>query len=576
MLTKHNVSRETTTVVLTDYPTPLSQNDTENHSEHYISEEKYNDSIGQSAYKQILALTKGNGITSKHIKIKDITGQNALIYGILHFKLQPEITRNDVAGRAPSGDIISSGTLNAKIDQFCEELIYQDHLSETLIRDISNSPTKGFGLNNTAVNLPVEKTFIEEDKCGHCQGQGRSVCGTCQGQQQMNCQKCSGSRYSPCMMCRGVGRSQTAGSQQDMCTYCQGRGQISCDLCRGSGRVACTTCGATGHIQCRPCNASGTISHISNVKITLIPQFEKMQKSLIKGFSILHDYSAEELVLNKIVEPHIIEDKDIEQLTKEGVITPPERGDYLYLAYKAVFPHAQIQLSLGPKRTIDLSVAGYKPEIVKCDPFLDLILAKPFKLLRKAANNSTTASQNVQKAIKWRTIRAAFSINIQNGPRKGLPILQKMFPHGLSEKMAKALCINSYKALKNITRTPRYIALGLTSITSLFAYKLWFDNFKATLLNDIHIGIDPVVMSAMADSLTIFLLVFLSVIAIKLSGFFALKRMFKTIGLSDTKIGLPKAGKPSVIGGLLQPVLFLVTIFTLINEKPEWLSYLGL
>ena len=139
--------------------------------------------------------------------------------------------------------------------------------------------------------------------CEDCAGKGQNTCDTCAGSKKVVCGNCNGNDRVKCRRCGGDGRvndglvAKAANSkymQNKKCGTCQGRGHLPCNNCtrgrvvcspcKGQGKVTCSTCSGKrkitcskcygdkerfGMINCPTCKAQGEMGQIAFVKTTI-------------------------------------------------------------------------------------------------------------------------------------------------------------------------------------------------------------------------------------------------------------------------------------------------------------------
>ena len=104
--------------------------------------------------------------------------------------------------------------------------------------------------------------------CEECAGKGQNTCDTCAGSKKIVCGKCNGRDSVKCKKCGGDGKvndglvAKAANSkymQEKRCGGCQGRGHVPCTNCT-RGRVVCSTCTGQGKVTCAKCSGKKKIT----------------------------------------------------------------------------------------------------------------------------------------------------------------------------------------------------------------------------------------------------------------------------------------------------------------------------
>lgn len=103
-------------------------------------------------------------------------------------------------------------------------------------------------------------SWIEDEDCDHCGGDGRVDCYECEGDGKVGCSEC----YSRSDR-RSTGRvecGECSGAGELDCPDCDGKGEVdgeSCDNCDGNGKRDCPDCDGNGDVECEDCGGDGDV-----------------------------------------------------------------------------------------------------------------------------------------------------------------------------------------------------------------------------------------------------------------------------------------------------------------------------
>jgi hypothetical protein len=348
---------------------------------------------------------------------------------------------------------------------------------------------------------------------------------------------------------------------------------MACDLCRAQGFVTCTNCGSSGSVQCKNCNATGKIARISDVAFYLEPSFQMTQQKLPQNLSekLEKTKDIQALTAQKFFDVKPVPFEETEKLVKERLLPAPRSGNFMQIGYRAYCPYADLTLSLAGKKNFRLSICGYKSDVVKSQPFLDMLLKKPLMILQRAGQGGAQTSSLLAKASKWKTVREALTLSVKNTPRKAAQILMKQYPFGLSEKIAKALCYHAHIAIKSVTRAPRYIALAVfaLSISPLLSY-FWLSSIRLQLQSMVPENIPLIYAQISSDILFYLIVCALHIFSIRAAAFVSLKKLYAGLNIEKKSKSFPHAGKTALYVWAVNLIIMGLILFFAIDAKPEY------
>lgn len=461
-------------------------------------------------------------------------------------------------GKKNEGSIVKQGTLQAEIQNFTSSLADKESVQTAIKEHIKSLPMHGFGAEKIQFPLKTDKAiFTEHVTCGTCNGQGKRQCPTCHGSGQMQCPVCLGSGVMRCMTCMGSGYI-TVNGQQQPCPTCQSRGEVYCTRCNGQRVCPCTSCQARGFIMCGDCNAEGVNSihaviepHAITHCDIFITDLDADPKNMVAkiGAAILAKGGH---LIPKVTKAPKEEEEDLAYYEIPAVKKPDNAVHYI-----ADVPWAVIDVIIQGQST-PISLVGSKGAVADSGKFMEPVVQKPFELIARAARSDGFISGLLKDACDYTVTRETLSAVARMKPKQAHAHLQKLYGLGFDKQTWPTVIKNTYQAIKNITKRPRYIGLAVGLLAAAAVYYQWFmgDTRAMTegLKNDYYrYGLDV---------LSLITMIAINFAMIKGIAFFTFQSVMRDIGITTKKMPpMGKAGIYALLGNISLWGAFFVMVF---------------
>jgi len=509
----------------------------------------------KKAESRIKAQLTGADINADEI-ILNVTHQGiGIITGKTLFTLDCQVETRHEKGRKSNGRLIESGQLKSEIDTYIHSHAAKETMEITAIERIKALPLQGFGIEKEILPLKDSQlTLSEQSQCQRCNGQGQSVCNMCAGKGKAQCPLCIGTGTLRCMNCGGTKQIQLNNEHQS-CPKCQARGEVYCTQCQGQRIIGCVPCESKGQTPCADCNGQGANTTHATITPTLnihgdvfIQDLDPIPKNIAAKTTPLIMAKGAHIEVKTII-------KDLESGQKDGdyVLKKDNDPNKQAVFYECAMPWAMASLTHAGK-TYKISFAGQKGAVCHSDNFMEEILNKNISMIKKASKGDGFVMNLLKDAGKAVFIKDTLMTIASMSKKKSMGILYKKYSLGLSQGTLKSIIINADKALKRITRRPRYVGLAVGLTLSVSIYYAWFMNgLRDNTMNHT----DHVRM--VIDTLPLCIGLGLSHFTIKGAGYFTFQSVMKTLNLPIKK--MPAAGKAGIyglIGNLVFWALFFV------------------
>ena len=510
-----------------------------------MDDHSYSQEHIQKAEKKIKSQLEGNGVDPATVKLEIKRQGIAILTAQTSYTLDCHVNMKDIKGKATGGKLVTQGGLQKEIDSFLKEFGEKESV-ETIAKDkIKSLPLYGFGAENETIDLEAEKkTFTEHVSCKNCQGKGQSQCPQCQGRTYLQCPKCFGRGEKQCHICNGHGKIQE-GSEQKQCYECWGKGEVMCITCQGKRQIPCSNCHMKGLIQCHTCGGHG----MNSIQATVTP-FLKANGAINTG--VLED-DAKRMVgkiggLTLAKAGHIdiktVKPPEQEEVERAYYEDEPEDITNNTVFYEANMPWAVADLTVDGKPH-DVTFAGQKGAVCESGKFMEQIVEPHVQQLNQALLGHGNAMTAINDACALRVSRETFAMLGKSKTKRTMQQLYKNYPMGWSKSTIQTFVKTSYKALQKATRRPRYIGLAIGLGLALLMNYIWF-------IGGIDLSLDIPSNYDMMDGLPFIIGLFITVLAIKIIGFFIYQSLMKDLGIkSKSAPPMGKAGFYALIGNLL-------------------------
>lgn len=512
-----------------------------------MSDYTYPIELIKKAESRIRLQLDGNGIDSKNISLQIKRQGIGVFTAETRYEADIAITNSSEKGKKIKGQLIDSNKIQSEIQGCIANIKSKDTLDSTARENIKSLPLRGFGAENVKINLKNEKkTYTEHATCERCNGQCQSQCQTCNGRGQMQCQTCHSQGFIQCLMCNGRGQTQDD-SGMKYCHQCQGKGRNFCTQCHGQKQIACSQCGAKGTTQCQNCNGDG----VNSTHITVEP-FLKISSAI--NIQELDDepkiYASKAGAMNLIKGKHVdyeeIKPPESEDIERAYYEDEPEDHTKNTVYYQVKMPWAATEIQLNDK-PYKIAFVGQKGAVVDSGHFMDDLLKPQLEMLSNAARGNGFVAGLIKDACETRVSRETLMLVATKSRKKAMVTIFKKYNIGFTKPTIQSMVQNSYLALKQITKRPRYIGLAVGLTISTLIYYYWFINDGRAYSNQYPINIRYAM-----DSIPLIIGIFITLILTKITAFFTFKSVMNDIGINTYKMpALGKAGLYGLIGNLI-------------------------
>lgn len=513
-----------------------------------MSDYTYPDALLKKTKKRIKDQLEGQNCDLKTLSLTIKRQGQASFTARTSYKIECAVDTKSAAGKVVEGTLVGEGELAGHIEKAIRTIKSDDAIAKIAEEQIKKLPQQGFGADKEQISLGRGKEKITEHQtCRNCQGHAKMPCPTCYGKAYMQCNLCNGYGELQCMMCAGRGQIQNADGSHQTCTNCHGRGRTFCTQCQGQKQIPCTQCQAKGNVVCKSCQGAGAMSKIATIDSVLVThaqinlqELEPEPKRLV-SLATPEKLAAGGHMTIKVTDKPKPQKEDNKAWYEDEAPAPDTSGVY----YAATIPWAVAELSLNNK-TYEISFIGNKGAVAECKPFMDQVFMEPLKLISSAAKGEGLVAGLLKDACRYRVSRETLAAVARGRKKRALQDIMNHYGLGLSHNIAKALVMNSFQALKRVTRRPRYIGLGVGLILCAALNYLWFmGDMRELSMNS------PQKTRYAIDGIILFLGMVLSFGSVKAAGYIALQSVMKDIGVPIKQI--PAAGTAGIYalaGGL--------------------------
>lgn len=513
-------------------------------------------------------LVRGNGLKPDSITLENFEGEVLNFEADEIFKIDPVISEKHTTGRDQGEVVGSHSDAQQKIKAAIERITRDKELKKQTIAILKKRPDLGFAVPNQIIRLDrFNKKFVTHEPCGPCESSGKIPCAHCHGHKQIVCHRCHGHRDIQCHICQGTQFINTPQGRQQ-CTQCYGRGRINCDMCRQTGEIPCPKCKSMGQLPCTQCAHTGWHSHVYLMAVKAKAAFDFDRDDLPDGVPpLIEDYGSD-LVLDEHVKAEIIEDR-----RKDEELDQTSKIDEYIIPYHVKLPWGDIAFAVNGK-PLKAKLFGYNPLLLELPPILEKTMARGLVALGKAAKGNGDVGKHIETAIRYRAIGEAFLAAIPNPPRKALALLQQKYPYGITEDALKKLVTQAGAAMRQLTRKPRLIGLGLGVTTSAILTVLYF---FSPVRNRLIIETAAQFPEPVPDFGIMLLSGSIVTAIIHIYAGKALQRALAPLAKRDNTIKIaPKAEESALWGYAAGAALFLLVavLATMGGQGPGWLETL--
>lgn len=522
--------------------------------------------MAERALERLRKLADGNALLPASIQLFGAEENTYTIEGTLVLSPLFETATTRYAGGARGSDrimVAGASSLNAEIERRKAAFEKKPSWISEAIEQLKKQPGAGWGLDDVKISLPRENLILAaSEPCPTCQGNKLLTCPQCNAQGSITCPQCQGQRQEICHICVGSGMNPSQPGQP--CINCNGMRYVSCRYCHGSGQLTCPTCHGRRGTVCTACNGAGMFTQEIAVTCGARTQFKINATNLPSGLR----RGLDRLGIANLVQGHA----DIESITppdeEEQSETRPASGKSQdtkkekplkpEIHFRAQLPYADLRMNFAGKQAV-IGVFGKKHALLGVPAFLDKALEPVRDELHKAAKGGS----DFDKALDARLMKDA--LKLQLAGVRNINALRRLYPQGLSPKVAAEILGNMRLALNRLTlRTRSLVAVGCTAAgAGIFA-----GIFMTSLHHDLTDSI-PMLYQLAADVGILCVVAAMCWVALSIAIGLALRNRFPDVPI-------PLKQKIGKTGITMLAVIFsaFVVLVVMTPSPPQWLTLL--
>jgi hypothetical protein len=501
------------------------------------------------AQQKIREMIDGNGVKGSDIQFLHFEGATLqfLAFTKLQFRFKT-LERTEMGRKGNMQQIAGKLALEEEITKQEQRITHRGDIIKRIQTHIVESrKDMGYAADGQMIKLPFLYTdYVHYEACNTCKSKGDVQCQRCNAQGYENCPQCKAQGLVVCPQCKGSQFMQTP-KGREQCTKCKGRGKTGCSLCQERRKILCNVCKTKGTTTCTVCNGHGWNSHIYTVEIDAMPSFSFDREAIKHRVGDVIETLGVKLLDHATIKP----------IFKTETDKSEDERDFITIPYIVHVPFAEIRYSID-SQIYNTLIFGYDCALKYVPFLLDKLLKAPMERLKEAAENRGNVAEKVKKAAEYKFLRQALLLSATIPLGQAAKRLKKANPHGVQNDTIKSVIQNADRALKNITRKPRQIAMIAMLIFTALLYGLYIiGGLRGGIIG--IIGAD--IPQAFVDGGFLLLSIALGVAAIKLTGAFAMiKALGDIIPKAKRKSFMPKAGKMGLRFMMMAPLLFLAAI----------------
>lgn len=419
----------------------------------------------ERAMKRVKGLVRGNGadpetvtliqeetrLQSYHFPARVIIDLDP-IYGV---RLEPG--QNRLAELATSQD-----DFQRKIQNFVFHVKNTPEKRKQIVDFVHSRPDKGFGLKAKRSKFKnLAHDIVRHEQCMACSHSGYKACPRCQGKGLETCVACRGAQQVSCSKCHGSGRMVVHGGGQASCDQCRGVGRISCAQCGARGQMKCRSCGASGKVKCEKCSGTGWLSHLAHIELEAVVRFEFDRDGLPSKLVDLIEEKGAFLVSKGDIEVDLKQDNPVEAMHSDRPSSESVSQEPLILSYAVSCPYGSVHFKLGDK-VVPAVVLGWQARLIDMPAFLEELTKPGIEAIFEAARIPASAVLHLENAARYAVWRSMLSqILVSSNLKKAMMVVMNRYSAGLHQETVKRVVVAADKAIRAVTRLPRYIGFGI-------------------------------------------------------------------------------------------------------------------
>lgn len=430
--------------------------------------------LTKTAITRLKKMAQGNNIALNKIELIETIEKTYQLQATIRLEPTIEVKTKKGFGRPKSKKHKLFGSideLNKEIEKERTDLTETSAWIDMALKELNSTPGHGWGHQGATLFWDKDKTILTaHDACPTCHGTAQSPCPTCQGVGTVHCTYCEGRQMELCPLCHGAGEDPA--NPETQCYQCLGQKYIQCRHCHSTGRMPCPQCKGKGNTSCQECRGTGFHSQIAQVKKCATLSFQigetrKIPSGLLR-------------LMQRVGEDNLHRHAKITMISSSV-----EAGeDPTQIKLTAHVPYADVKTRLNGKACM-FSVFGKNHRMAGVPLFLDAALEEQRTKLAAATKGQTTLNQ----AIHARLINDALLLILQSKQHPNN--LRRLYPLGLSRKVAQEIMSNMDLVIRNMTRQTRLIA---GSVFTLLATGFFAALFLTPLYTRITASWNPIVI----------------------------------------------------------------------------------
>lgn len=509
-----------------------------------IERMKISEDYKEQALEQIKSLVKGNQCDPQSVKLIEFEGE------ILHFQaetmlnIMSKLTNKRVPGRVQGAVKVDSEIAAKDAMNKAYLTLADDKDMEKQIRDaVLNRPDKGFAVNEV-IALPFwKKDFVVLEPCQTCKTTGNVTCLPCGGKGISPCPRCSGSSMTHCSHCNGSQMVTGPNGQRIQCPICHGRGKVGCNGCNQSGRIQCKTCRSRGTTTCPNCQGNAWSSVIHTVEIETRTEFDYPRDKLPEKVAAMIERYGDKI--KEYAEINIAEDQESvvniedEEKARQQEIADKRKDIRFPILYEVILPYGHIEYDINGKSYYTF-LFGNQAALEHVSPFIDDLIKNGVRKLHDAAEMRGDVHENLKMAGEYRTVKEGIVFTAAHSLKKAKAKLKQANTLGLSNTAIDEIITLSDRALKNITKKPRWIGLGFSAVLNAAFLGAYFLTPIRGMLTE-HIANKN--LHGIIDGVVFLAFMYIGVMVIQFAAESAVKKTMAMLLPGGIKTAPPKLGQ---------------------------------
>ncbi len=535
-------------------------NSTETPQDTSIKSLDISDEYKEEALKQVKSMVKGNKFNPEDVNLEKFEGEILCFQAENMMTILKKLSHKEVAGRV-TGPIVVDSDITAKeaINKAYLTLANDKDMERQIREVILNREDKGFALDNNVIPLPFwKREFVIFKPCQTCSATGNVKCLPCSGKGLEQCTRCHGSGMDHCSHCNGAQMIQGPNGNQIQCPMCHGQGRTSCNYCNQTGRIQCKTCRGKGITSCPNCQGNAWSSHIQILEIEARTAFDYPKEKLPEKVAAMIEKHGSKISKHANIEISQEEKSSVNADDEEKARLQAEadkKKDYcIPVIYEVYLPYAHIEYEINGNSYYTF-IFGTQGKLIHVSPFLDDLTKEGIRKLSDAAELRGDVSNNLCQAAEYRTIKEGIFYGAKHSLGKAKKMLKQSNRVGLSDNAINNIIEYTDTALKNITKKPRNIGLGLSGVLYIAIFGAYF---LSPLRQAIVSNIANQSIHIIFDISILLMSIYIGIITIKGVAHSAIKKVMSKIGIK--KSTAPKLGDKAYWNVGIGIIIFIIIV----------------